>query len=76
MECFTVTVLPAEIRVLSALIAVCIAVARAASELYSADGTVIDPDVVPSTITWIVLFELVTPGVVSLDAKPVKAPET
>ena len=61
---------------LSALTAVCIAVAKADSEEYSAEGIVTVPEVVPSIINLIVLFEFVTPGVVSLLTKPVNAPET
>ena len=61
---------------LSALTAVCIAVAKADSEEYSAEGIVIVPEAVPSTVKLMVLFELVTPGVVSLLTKPVTAPDT
>ena len=52
------------------------AVARAASDEYSAEGIVIVPEAVPSTVKLMVLFELVTPGVVSLLTKPVTAPDT
>ena len=50
--------------------------ASAASDEYSADGTVTVPEAVPSTVNVIALFELVTPGVVLLLAKPEIAPET
>ena len=56
--------------------AVWIAVAKAASDEYSAEGIVTTPDVVLSTVIWIVLFDEATPGVVSLLTKPVMAPET
>ena len=52
------------------------AVARAASDEYSAEGIVIVPEAVPSTVKLMVLSELVTPGVVSLLTKPVTAPDT